>query len=544
MRLATSFAILSLSIALLVVSCVQYKPVGTAVKATAAATESATTPNETHSASGTLVEEQPDPTKEAQVPDPAWMTPFAETVPIVFVSRGTNRAEWEKLTQFWNETTEKAIDPRTGQAVERKVVKIKVPLGLNQPPPVPAENPITLEKWVLGKKLYFDKVLSSNNTISCATCHDPSKGFTDQAPVSTGINGQKGGVSAPTVMNAAYNPLQFWDGRAFSLEDQSQGPPQNPVEMFDGEGHAWNRVVDRVRKNPEYVAAFKRVFGTEPTRDTIAKAIASYERTVLNGYSTVDRAEQAKLARLEEEGLPAASPLEGVDVEKVLKEDLANKNYQSLRDLGLDPEKDADKIPQVAKSIANGRALFFGKARCNTCHIGDNFSDGLFHNLGVGVTPGGDIPPSEFGRYAAQPLGHKNPEHIGAFKTPTLRGLLSTAPYMHNGSEKTLEAVIDFYDRGGNANEFLDVNMRDVAAEQFYAANGPEKFKQKYGGKYPEVKLFKGKPIIPLKLELTPQEKQDLVHFLKALQGAPLDPLVADPSRFPGTRPTVGSAAP
>jgi cytochrome c peroxidase len=519
----------------MVLGCVEYKPVGTASGKNARG-EAPEASKPAAAAVAAAPAEPADPTKESLLPNPQWMTPFPEVVPLVFVSRGTNRAEWEKLPSFWNETRDKVRDPRTGQEVERRVVKIKVPLGLTQPPPVPVENPATLEKWVLGKKLYFDKVLSSNNTISCATCHDPAKGFTDQAPVSTGINGQKGGVSAPTVMNAAYNPLQFWDGRAISLEDQSQGPPQNPVEMFDGEGNAWNRVVDRVRAIPEYVAAFKRVFGCEPTRDTIAKAIATYERTVLVGNSTVDRAEVAKLARLEEEGLPAASPLEGQDVEKVLREDLASKKYQSLRDLGLDPEKDADKIPEVARSVANGRALFFGKARCNTCHAGDNFTDGQFHNLGVGVTPGGELPPSQFGRYAAQPLGHKNPDLVGAFKTPTLRGLLSTAPYLHDGSEKTLEAVVDFYDRGGNANEFLDINMRDVEAERYYLTHSPEQFKEKYGAKYPEVKVFNGKPIIPLKLELTPQEKRDLVLFLKALQGEPLDPLVADPSKFPDTK--------
>jgi len=531
-RIFLSAAVVS---ALCLAGCVEFKPAGQLkVKAAATASPSVEAAEVLAEQARQPAEEKADPDKEVQIPNHRLMTPFKDVVPIVFVSRGSQRAEWEKLPAFWNETTERARDPRTGGEVDRKVVKIKVPLGLTQPPPVPVENPITLEKWTLGKRLYYDKIISSDGKVSCATCHDPAKGFTDQAPVSTGINGQKGGVSAPTVMNAAYNTLQFWDGRAHSLEDQSQGPPQNPVEMFDGEGHAWNRVVQRVRAKPEYVAAFKRVFGTEPTRDAIAKAIASYERTVLTGNSTVDRAEQAKLARLEDEGKPASSPLEGVDVETVLKEDLAKKNYQSLRDLGLDPEKDVAKVPEVARGVASGRALFFGKARCNTCHAGDSFTDSLFHNLGVGVNTNGDIPPDQHGRFAAQPLGHRHADLIGAFKTPTLRGLLSTAPYMHNGSEKTLEAVIDFYDRGGNANEYLDVNMRDLDAEKFFLTNPIAKFKEKYGAKYPEVKLFNDKPIIPLKLELTPQEKKDLVLFLKALQGAALDPLVADPSLFPG----------
>ncbi len=109
----------------------------------------------------------------------------------------------------------------------------------------------------------------------------------------------------------------------------------------------------------------------------------------------------------------------------------------------------------MAQSLNDGRALFFGKARCNSCHVGDNFTDNQFHNLGVGVKDG-QLPADTLGRFATLPTGHKNPELIGAFKTPTLRHLLGTAPYMHNGSERTLEEVVEFYDRGGNANEFLD----------------------------------------------------------------------------------------
>jgi cytochrome c peroxidase len=520
-------------VSLICAGCVEYKPVsqGKGPPASGGANTLSLPAPEAKDSKPASTDEKADPACECQVPSTKLMTPFKDTVPIVFVGRGANRAEWEKLPTFWNELTAKARDPNTGGEVDRKLVKIKVPLGLTQPPPVPLENPLTLDKWKLGKQLYYDKIISSDNSVACATCHDPAKGFTDQAPVSTGIAGKKGGMSAPTVVNAAYSTLQFWDGRAVSLEDQSQGPPQNAVEMYDGEGHAWNRCVKRLRAKPEYVEAFKKAFGTEPTRDAVAKAIASYERTVLSGNSTADRAELAKLARLEEEGKPASSPVEGVDVEQVLKDDLAKKNLQPLKDLGLDPEKDAGKIPEVAKSIAAGRALFIGKARCNTCHVGDNFSDSLFHNLGVGVNANGDIPPSLHGRYGAQPTGHKNPDQLGAFKTPTIRGILSTAPYMHDGSEKTLEAVIDFYDKGGNPSEFLDVNMRDIPAEKFYLTNPLAEFKKQYGAKYAEVKLFNDKPIIPLKLELTPQEKKDLILYMKALQGELVDPIVADPAK-------------
>jgi cytochrome c peroxidase len=466
---------------------------------------------------------------EWQVPRERWKTPFKDEQPISFVNRNQAAEEWDKLTRFWNETTEKAVDPWTGESVTRKAVKIKVPLGLTVNPPVPAENPMTVAKWKLGKQLYSSGILSSDGTISCSSCHDPKRGYTDRSPVSTGIRGLKGGMSAPTVFNSAYNVLQFWDGRAFSLEDQAQGPVMNPVEMFSGADHAWNSAVLRVRKEDKLVKQFRAVFGTDPTRDGIAKAIATYERTVLSGNSIHDRAELAMRVRVEDEG-SGKYEIKAKDYEMVLKAAFDAKDEPALEPLGLDAAKDRQKIAEAAKSINNGRALFFGKARCNSCHVGDNFTDNQFHNLGVGVKDG-QLPANALGRFATQPTGHKNPELIGAFKTPTLRHLLGTAPYMHNGSERTLEEVVDFYDRGGNANEFLDGKMRDYEAEKAYLLS-----QQNHTGyKGPEIKLFgkDQKPIVPLKLNLTQQEKHDLVLFLRALQGDPADPIVADRSKMP-----------
>ncbi len=464
-----------------------------------------------------------DASYDWQIPNESWKTPFKDEQPILFLARTQNPAEWDKLPAFWNESTEKTLDPKTGVPVERNVVRIKVPLGLTQVPVSPVENPITVGKWNLGKKLYFDTILSSDSTVACASCHDPRKGYTDQSPVSTGINGKKGGVSAPTVLNSAFNRLQFWDGRAATLEDQSQGPPQNPVEMFDGAGHAWHKVIERLRKKPEYVKMFREVFGTEPTRDGTAKAIAAYERTVFSGNSIYDRADLAMRARVEEEGT-GKYDFKPVDFETALKGAFKNKDENALKSLNLDPTRDATRIAETAAALERGRALFFGKARCNSCHVGDNFTDNDFHNLGVGVKEG-ILPPESFGRHSAQPLGHKNPDYIGAFKTPTLRGLLNTAPYLHDGSEATLEKVVDFYDRGGNANEFLDTKMRDYEAEKAYL------LAQQGGAPYkgPEVKLFgkDRKPIVPLHLKLTEAEKKDLVLFLRSLQGDPVDPKVA-----------------
>jgi cytochrome c peroxidase len=466
-----------------------------------------------------------------QIPNEKLMLPFKDQQPIYFVNGTQSPAEWRKLPKFWNEATEQAQDPRTGDVVVRKVVKIKVPLGLNQSPPVPAENAMTVARWQLGKRLYFDHILSSDGTVACASCHDPRRGWTDQSPVSVGIGGLKGGVSAPTVLNACYNPLQFWDGRATSLEDQAQGPVANPVEMFSGKGHAWRGAVERVRKKADYVQRFREAYGTDPTRDAIAKAIATFERTVLSGNSLHDRAELAMCRRVSE-AESTDFTIQAVDYEKVLRETFAAKDLPALTALKLAPARDGKRIPEVARALANGRVLFFGKARCATCHVGDLFTDNQFHNLGVGVK-NGRLPADGLGRFARVPLGHKNSEFMGAFKTPTLRGLGETGPYMHDGSEKTLEEVIEFYDRGGNANEFLSAKMRDVSAEQAYEV--ARQRGTKYSGPKPTLLGTGGRPIIPLKLNLSKAEKADLVMFVRALHGDPVDPIVSEP-RFKAPR--------
>lgn len=462
--------------------------------------------------------------------DPAsydWMLPdeskkqsFEKTVPIVFVTRNANPAEWEKLPTFWNQTTQEVVDPISGKKVTQGVVKIKVPLGLTNPPPVPVENPMTLAKWELGRDLYFDKILSSDRTVSCASCHDPKYGFSDGSKTSTGIGGQKGGANAPTVINSAYHRLQFWDGRAASLEDQAQGPVQNPIEMFDGVGNAWHKAIERIRSKPEYVARFEAVFGHAPTRDAVAKAIATYERTVLSGNSIYDRAELLMRQRVEEEE-SGKFELKPIDFEKALKAAVAAKDINALSALHLTLDAPAQKLAETAKRVHNGRNLFFGKARCTACHIGDNFTDNEFHNLGVGVV-NGQLPAGHIGRFGSQPTGHKNPALVGAHKTPGLRALLSTAPYMHDGSEKTLEDVVELYDRGGNAHEFLDPKMRDLDAEAAWLKAKAEG--KPYDG--PPVQVFNDKPIVPFKLNLSKTEKEDLVLFMRALQGDPIDPKV------------------
>lgn len=295
------------------------------------------------------------------------------------------------------------------------------PLGLPEPPS-PQDNPTTPAKVALGRRLYFDKALSKDGTVSCATCHDPARGWTDQSRFSTGVGGQTGARSAPTVLNSAYNDVQFWDGRAPSLEEQAKGPMLNPVEMASSS----ETVAARVRAQPAYGPLFERAFGQGAgvTFERVAMALAAFERTVLTGDSPYDRFQAGR-----QDALSAAQQ--------------------------------------------RGMALFFTKARCSECHSGFNFTDSDFHNLGVGMS----AEKPDLGRFAVT----GRDQDRGAFKTPTLRNLTDTAPYMHDGSQATLEEVVDFYDRGGEANAWLDGRIKPLG--------------------------------------LTAQEKADLVAFLRSLQG-------------------------
>jgi len=269
-----------------------------------------------------------------------------------------------------------------------------VPKGL-APLRIPEDNPLTEAKVVLGKQLYFDKRLSIDSTVSCASCHDPKKGWSNAEQFATGINSLKGGRNAPTIINAAYFNLQFWDGRAKYLEGQALGPIQNPIEM----NMKLEEVVDRLNKIEGYKQQFQKVFGSEVTSEGIAKAIASFERTILSGDAPYDRFKAGD--------------------KKALSDD-----------------------------AQRGMKVFFNKANCSACHTGPNFSDGAFHNIGIGMAAKEPDP----GRFAVTKLSGDR----GAFKTPTLREVARHSPYMHDGSLKTLEEVVDWYDKGGHSNPQLD----------------------------------------------------------------------------------------
>lgn len=289
-----------------------------------------------------------------------------------------------------------------------KPLLIKVPLGL-PPVPVPPDNPPTAETVSLGRRLYYDPALSADHTISCASCHAAETGFTDPRPVSVGVGGKKGTRHSPTVINSAYSYLQFWDGRAPSLEEQAKGPMINPVEMATT--HA--DVVQRLQASPKYVALFKQAWGTDQiTIDLVVKSIASFERTVLSGDSPFDRFYY------------------GHD-----KKALSASAQRGLK-LFIDPKK----------------------GNCAVCHtIGKQyalFTDNKFHNLGIGADTRGNMV--DLGRFEQT----KDQADWGAFKTPTLRNIAQRAPYMHDGTFPTLKDALGHYIGGGNLNAHLDKQIR------------------------------------------------------------------------------------
>src|SRR3990172_8214303 len=262
-------------------------------------------------------------------------------------------------------------------------VAIAAPLGL-PPVPVPADNPPTAATIALGRRLYYDPQLSVDNTVACASCHHPDFGFSDGKQFSEGVQGKKGGRNAPTVFNAAYYTVQFWDGRAPSLEEQAAGPMQNPVEM----AHTLAGVEQKLNADPGYREAFQKAFGSDRiTIGMATQAIASFERTVVSGNSPFDRY------------------LYGADKKAFIPSPRAPK-----------------------------------RGTCAPCHaLGEQhalFTDNKFHNRGVGVifSKEGEPVMKDLGRYEVT----KQEADQGAFKTPSLRNIALTAPYMHDGSLKTM----------------------------------------------------------------------------------------------------------
>jgi cytochrome c peroxidase len=288
-------------------------------------------------------------------------------------------------------------------------------------PPVPADNVPNPDRIELGRLLFFDPRLSAKGTLSCASCHNPALGWSDGLPTAVGFDMQILGRATPTILNTAFNSIQMWDGRKADLEDQALGPIAAGGEM----NLPLPEMVTRLKSIPGYAPAFEKAYpGQGISEVTVARAIASFERTVLSTESPFDR------WRKGEHGAVSASAKRGFE-------------------------------------------LFQGKAKCAVCHMGFNFTDNGFHNIGVK-----DVGDADVGRFAQRKVKSMQ----GAFKTPTLRDVALTAPYMRNGLYKTLTEVVEHYNRAGDVKENLDINM------------------------------------VPL--DLSPAEVADVVAFMESLTGA------------------------
>jgi cytochrome c peroxidase len=337
-------------------------------------------------------------------------------------------------------STQLPLIPETDPLAQPKSLRqVGAPVELTRGT-IPSDNPQTPEKISLGQRLFFDRRLSADGTVSCSTCHDPALAFTDRKPTSVGIQGRVGQRNAPTVLNALYNKTQFWDGRVNTLEEQAALPIVNSVEMGQPSLEA---AVAQIVTVEDYKQAFQRVFGRPPNGPDLLRAIASYERTQLS--------------------------------------------FDSPFDHFVAGDKNA-----ISESAKRGWELFNTQARCNKCHaLTDTqrdvtvFTDNDFHNIGIGIIrhnvvalarqaeqliKSGDT--SAIDRAAIQTdmsaLGRflitKKEKDIASFKTPNIRNVLVTGPYFHDGSQETLWDVVDHYNKGdGLQNPYLDEDIQPLA---------------------------------------------------------------------------------
>jgi len=298
-----------------------------------------------------------------------------------------------------------------------------IPSGLARNRGVPADNQLFPERVRLGRKLFFDPLLSADGKLACATCHDPEHGFASAAPRAVGIHGKVGTRNAPSLLNRTYGNSFFWDGRTGTLEAQALEPIVNPLEL----GSQLRDVVAKLGADPEYRQAFAAAYEGGVTGENLGRALAAFERVLLSGNSLVDRFQAGEASALSE-------------------------------------------------SQRRGLWVYEGRGRCWRCHHGPNYTDESFHNTGVAALQSQPDP----GRFAAT---HDEADR-GKFKTPSLRGVSRSGPYMHDGSLATLSDVVSFYNRGGGNDPRRDPLMRP--------------------------------------LDLTPQEIDSLIEFLKALDGSEL----------------------
>jgi len=272
-------------------------------------------------------------------------------------------------------------------------------------PPYPKDNKPNAHRVELGKILFFDPRIGGDGNMSCATCHNPILGWSDALPTAKGFKSQTLARATPVITNTGYNTIQMWDGRKKTLEDQAIGPMEASVEMQTN----FTNLLKLINTSSEYRAAFEKAYpGEGVNKSTLAKAIASYERTIISNNSPFDQ--------------------------------------------WVKGDKKA-----MSKQQVNGFKLFVDpdKGNCAVCHSAPNFTDNGFHN--IGLKSWGDENP-DVGRYSERPLGLMK----GAFKTPTLRDISLSAPYFHDGAASTLEEVMDHYNKGGEVKTNLSPNMKTL----------------------------------------------------------------------------------
>ena len=307
-----------------------------------------------------------------------------------------------------DEKTKKQAPTAPKDTLPEKIKLGVTPLGYEELPDDPEDNPTTDEKVALGRKLFFDTRLSKDNTVSCASCHRPDHGFASPDKIAVGINGRVGKRNAPSLLNRAFGKTFFWDGRVKTLEEQALEPLSNPDEF----GNSVEADMKMLRGDETYVKMFAAAFDADDkpekniTPENYGKAVASFERSLIYGDSKVDRFRAAKYASLD-------------------------------------------------RKARQGLWIFESSGGCWKCHNGDNLSDEKFHNTGVGF----DQKSRDAGRFE-----HTGDEdHRFTFKTPALRGVSETAPYMHDGSVATLKDVVEFYNKGGSPKDSkLDRKMKPL----------------------------------------------------------------------------------
>ncbi len=348
------------------------------------------------------------------------------------------------------------------QPKNHAALDVKLPRGLDAAAGniyIPEDNPITRAKIELGRQLYFDPRLSSDSTVSCASCHAPELGWAFDTQFGVGVGDQTGNRNSPVSFNRILSTHQFHDGRAGSLEEQAVGPIANPIEMAS----THEACIETLSGIPVYRTQFERIFPDGLTIDNVGKAIATFERTIVTGPAPYDY--YVPLATFEK---TFADDLEYLDEEPELAE-----QYAQLK-------AEAAKNPMTESSI-RGMELTFGKANCTACHAGANFTDEQFHNIGVGMES--DEP--DLGRFVVT----QEEKDRGAFKTPTMRNVATSGPYMHDGSQKTLKEVVEWYDKGGHPNQWLSDKMKPLNLTEAEKADLVEFMVQGLTSDFPVIEI-------------------------------------------------------